>query len=79
MEIKVCIERMGKDRIAKRVYVGNHLVGQLWKKWIDSVYDCLKKKKGFNVGQARRMMYNRKEWDRFVKGNASGIAHRMNP
>ena len=51
MEIKVCIERMGKDRIAKRVYVGNHLVGQLWKKWIDSVYDCLKKKKLLMLGK----------------------------
>ena len=40
------IERKN-DRIAKRVYVEEclscHLVVQPWKKWIDSVNDCLKK------------------------------------
>ena len=44
--------RMINDRIAKRVYVEEclscHLVVQPWKKWIDSVNDCLKK--NLNVG-----------------------------
>ena len=38
------IERMGNDRIAKRVYVvgcmGSCLVGQLWKRWNDEVNEC---------------------------------------
>ena len=28
------------DRIAKRVYVGEY-AGRLWKKWINTVEDCL--------------------------------------
>ena len=36
------------DIIAKRVYlrecVGSHSVGRLWKRWIDTVKECLKKK-----------------------------------
>ena len=43
------IERMGNDRIAKRVYVGefigNCLISQLWKKHINSVNDCKKNKR----------------------------------
>ena len=39
------IEKMGNNRIAKRVYlrefVDIHLVGHSWKRWID----CKKKKK----------------------------------
>ena len=57
-------ERMKNDRIAKRVYVGNCvgncLVGQLKKRWIDSVKDFLKKR-GLNVGQARRKVHDRNE------------------
>ena len=38
---------MENNRIPKRVYVGecagSHSVGRMWKKWIDSVKDCLKK------------------------------------
>ena len=37
------------------------------------------KKKGLNVGQARRMVYDRNERQEFVKGNAWGIALGMNP
>ena len=41
-------ERMGNDRIDKRVYVrecmGSRLMGRSRKKWIDSANVCLKKK-----------------------------------
>ena len=70
---------MENDRIAKRVHVGEsqgrRLVGRLQKRWIDSLNDCLKKR-GLNVGQARRMVYDRNEWWEFVRGNAWGIAKR---
>ena len=40
-------ERMSNDRIAKRVYIGECTgscsVGKPWKRWIDTVKDCLKK------------------------------------
>ena len=40
---------MERDRIAKRVYVGecagNCSVCRLWKRWIDTVKKCLKKKR----------------------------------
>ena len=50
---------MGNSWTAKRLYVGeflgSRLVGQLWKRWIDSMNDCLKKR-GLYVGQARRVV-----------------------
>ena len=43
--------RMEKARIAKRVYVvecaGSGLVCRLWKRWIDTVKECLQTKRGF--------------------------------
>ena len=43
------VERMEKKRIAKRVYVGecagSRSVGRVRKRWIDTVKDCLRKKK----------------------------------
>ena len=43
------VERMEKERNAKRVYVresaGSCSVGTPRKKWIDTVKDCLKKKR----------------------------------
>ena len=40
---------MERDRIAKRVYVGEctggHSVSRTWKRWIDTVKECLKKKR----------------------------------
>ena len=48
--------------------VSNRLVGGP-QRWIDSVNDCLKKR-GLNVGQARRMVYDRNELREFVKGSA---------
>ena len=56
---------MVNGRIAKPVYVGvcvgSRLIGRPQKRWIDSMNDCLKKR-GLNVGQARRMVFNRNEW-----------------
>ena len=58
-------ERMEKDRIAKRVYVGecngSHSVGRLRKRWNDTMKDCLRKR-GLDVRQARRMVQDRSEW-----------------
>ena len=40
------VERMENDTIAKRVYVGecsgSCSVGRLWKRWIDTMKDCLR-------------------------------------
>ena len=48
------VERMERDRIAKRVYVGECAdscsVGRPWKRWIDTVKECLQKR-GFDVRQ----------------------------
>ena len=64
---------MEKDKITKRVYVGectgSHSVGRPWKRWIDTLKECLKKK-GLDVRQAKRMVQDRSEWWRFVRGNA---------
>ena len=42
-------ERMERYRIAKRVYIGEcagiHSVGRLQKRWIDTVKQCLRKKR----------------------------------
>ena len=62
-------ERMENDGIARRVYVGDvgsHLVGRPQKWWIDSVNGCL------NLGLARKMMYDRNEWQEFVRGECLG-------
>ena len=67
------VERMERDRIAKRVYVGecagSHSVGRLWKRWIDTMKECLKKR-GLDFRQARRMVQDRSEWWGFVRVNA---------
>ena len=51
------VEKMEKERIAKRFYVGectgSHSVGRLRERWIDSVKDCFKKKV-LDLRQARR-------------------------
>ena len=74
--------RGGNDRIAKRVYVcvcaSSRSVGRPRKRWIDIVKECLKKR-GLNVQQARRMVHDRSVWQRFVRGNAWGIAQGMSP
>ena len=71
------MERMERVRIAKRVYVGESAcscsVGKPWKRWIDTVKECLRKR-GLDVKQARRMVQDRSEWWRFVMGNTWGVA-----
>ena len=75
------VERMENDRIAKRVYVGecagSRSVGRPRKRWIDTVKECLKKR-GLDVKETRRMVHNRSVWRGFVRGNAWGLARRMN-
>ena len=75
------IERLENDRISKRMYigecVGSRSIGRLRKRWIDFVCDCLKKR-DLNVGQTRRMVYDRNEWRELVRGNAWSIARGMN-
>ena len=65
------MERMERDRIAKKIYVGecvsSHSVGRLRKRLIDNGKDCLRKR-GLDVRQARRMVQDRSEWWRFVRG-----------
>ena len=40
------VERMERDIIAKRVYVGDcacsHSAGRPWKRWLDTMKECLK-------------------------------------
>ena len=56
------MERIENNRIAKRIYVGEYAgscsVGRPWKRWIDTVKNCLKKR-GLDVRQARRMVHDR--------------------
>ena len=42
------------------------------------VKECLKKK-GLDLRQARRMVQDRSEWQRFVRENAWDVAQGMNP
>ena len=76
------VERMERDRIAKRTYVGecagSRSLGTLRKRWVDTVNECLKKR-GLDVRQARRMVQNRSEWRGFVRGHAWSVARGMNP
>ena len=53
-------------------------MGRPWKRWIDTLKDC-SKKRGLDVRQARRIVQDRSELRGFVKGNAWGIAQGMNP
>ena len=71
------MERIENDRIAKRVYVGecadNRSVGKQWKKWIDNVKDCLKKRV-LDVRQERRMEHDRGVQRGFMRGNPLGVS-----
>ena len=74
------VERMENDRNAKSVYVGESAgspsVGRPWKRWIDTVKECLKKKKrGFDVRQDWRIVQDRNDWQGFLWG----VAREMNP
>ena len=76
------VERIERDRIAKRIYVGqcagSRSVGSSWKRWIDTVKECLKNR-GLDIRQARRMVQDRSEWWGFLRGNAWGIARGTDP
>ena len=71
------LERMERDRIANRVYVGecagSRSLGRSWKRKIDTVKEYLKKK-CLDVRQARRMVQDWSEWRGFVRGNAWSVA-----
>ena len=66
------VERMENDWVSKRIYVGecadSRSVGRPWKRLIDTVKDCLRKRV-VDVRQARRMVQDRCEWRGFVKGS----------
>ena len=68
---------MESDKIAKRVYVGvcagNHSVGSPWKRWIDTVKECIRKR-GLDARQARRMVQDRSEWQIIVRGECMGCS-----
>ena len=72
------VERMERDRIAEGECSGSRSVGRPWKRWIDIVKECLKRR-GLDINQARRMVHDRSEWWGFVRGSAWGIAQGMNP
>ena len=70
---------MANDKISKRVHV-RECKGRPRKRWIDFVHECLKlKKRGLNVWQTRRMVYDRNEMWGFARGNFWDIAMGMNP
>ena len=76
------VKRIEKDRIDKRVYVGEGdgscSVGRPRKRWMETVKEFLRKR-GLDVRQARGMVQNRSEWRGFVKANALGITRGRNP
>ena len=59
------VEKMERDRIAKRVFVGvcagSRSVGRPRKRWVDTVKECLKKR-GLDIRQSRRIVQDRSEW-----------------
>ena len=56
---------MEKDMIAKRVYVGvcvgSCSLDMPWKRWFDTVQECLRKRKSLDVRPARRIVHDRSE------------------
>ena len=56
---------MEKDRIVKRIYIGecagNHSVDKPQKRWIDNMKECLRKR-GLDVSQVRRIVQDKREW-----------------
>ena len=58
--------------------LGSRSAGRPRKRWLDTMKEGLKKR-GLDIRQARRMMQDRSEWGGFVRGNAWGVAWRMNP
>ena len=75
------VERMENNRIAKRVYVGDCALScsvvKTQKRWIDTVKGCLRKR-GLDIRQARRMVYDKSVWRVFGRGYARGVTRGMN-
>ena len=71
------VERMERDRIAKRVYVGDCVgsrsVGRPRKRRIDTVKECLRKR-GVSVRQAKRIVKDRSVWRGLMRGSVWGVA-----
>ena len=73
------VERMENDRFAKNCYVGvSYSVGIPWKRWIDTVKECLKRR-GLDVRQARRMVKDRSKMRGFAREECMGHTRLMNP
>ena len=62
------VERMERDRIAKRVYVEED----------DTVMEYLRER-GLDVRQATKLVLDKNQWREYVRGNAWGVAQGMNP
>lgn len=71
------VRRMDDDRIVKRIYEseckGKRRRGRPCKRWIDSVNECLSER-GLNEMQAERIVYDRRRWRGYVRGDAWGPA-----
>ena len=50
---------------------------RVWRRWVDTLKDCLRKR-GLDVRQTRKMMQDRSKWLGFVRESVWGIAG-MNP
>ena len=73
------VKRMERDRMAKKVYVGEFAGSRsVGRPRIDTVKEYLWKR-GLDVRQSRRMVHERSERWGFVKGSSWGVAQRMNP
>ena len=76
------MERMERDRIATRVYIGECAGSRSEvrprKRWIDTVKEC-SRRRGLDVRQTRRMVQDKSEWRGLVRGSAWGVARVMNP
>ena len=70
------VDRMEKERIAKRIYVGecasSRFVGRPRKRWNDTMKNCLRKR-GLDVRQARRIVQDRCEWWEFARAINSTV------
>jgi len=76
------VERMGDERIVKRVYdsecLGVRSVGRPRKRWIDTVRECVRKR-GLCMREAERIVHDRNVWRGYVRGRTWGLARGMNP
>ena len=50
-----------------RESAGSHSVGRLWKRWIDTMKECLKKR-GLEIRESGRIVQDRIEWLGFLRG-----------